>query len=1008
MHFWKTRQDEGSLGSKIWAGVGGPLWSHRSSVLDLQLLIARRLLGLLGLIPRLGSAYLLATGMVRWLDRHIGVPSPPDLPPLILTILYTLALFVVWDLSRYVLHRLMHASEFLWQFHQVHHSAEVLTPLTFHRAHPVESVLYGLRGVVTTGLLAGLAFWLYRGQAVELTFLGVHSLGFVMNAATGNLRHSHIWLGFGRRWEHWLLSPAQHQLHHSVDEEHYGRNLGTWLACWDRMGGSLILTCEAQLKRVGLDEPNHAPDGLISAFVDPFLAAFRTLRLTRWVLAAAALLCLTGGTAHADEDPEEEEDSPDGSMIVTAQGDDPRVAGSAHVITEEELGRHEYTDIHQILASVPGVYLRAEDGFGLRPNIGLRGGNSDRSAKITLMEDGVLLAPAPYAAPAAYYFPLAERLIGVEVVKGAAAIRHGPQTIGGAVNLLTRRVPNETTAALDTAYGLRNTIKAHGYGGSGGERWGVLAEVAHLSSDGFKVIDGGGKAGFDRQDAMLKARFGTIRSADLFQDLELKLGYGLERSNETYLGLSSTDFKVDPDRRYAASRGDLMEWQRTQESMTWRVLAGQDVDVRTVVYHHHLTRAWTKLNGFGGGLSIHDLLYQGATGGQAEVYMAILEGEEDSTHADQLLMRGTNDRDYQSYGLQTVAHHRLSSGPIQNEIELGARYHVDQVKRLHTEDPYNMTGGALVRADGDTSTTLDSHSSAHAVALHLHDDLNLGAIRILPGLRYERIQTASGTKKTGPIDPQTHQILLPGMGLYVEPLDGLGFLAGAHRGFSPVAPGSPEDALPETAWNYEAGLRAATGQTRMEAIGFWSEYDNLTGQCTLSGGCTDAQLDTQFNGGKARVYGVESTAGQELGLTWGLTLDLDLSYAWTHATFQSSFLSEFPQFGRVEEGDFLPYVPAHQGSAGLALLHDRGGISLKTTGRSGMRDEAGSDDIPKAQQIPAHLQIDLGLEARFGDHWAVYSSMTNLTGTRHIESWRPLGARPTAPFQAMVGVKADL
>ena len=96
LHFWKTRQDEGSLGSKIWAGVGGPLWSHRSSVLDLQLLIARRLLGLLGLIPRLGSAYLLATGMVRWLDRHIGVPSPPDLPPLILTILYTLALFVVW------------------------------------------------------------------------------------------------------------------------------------------------------------------------------------------------------------------------------------------------------------------------------------------------------------------------------------------------------------------------------------------------------------------------------------------------------------------------------------------------------------------------------------------------------------------------------------------------------------------------------------------------------------------------------------------------------------------------------------------------------------------------------------------------------------------------------------------------------------------------------------------------------------------------------------------------
>ena len=120
------------------------------------------------------------------------------------------------------------------------------------------------------------------------------------------------------------------------------------------------------------------------------------------------------------------------------------------------------------------MYIRDEDGFGLRPNIGLRGGNSDRSAKITLLEDGVPLSPAPYAAPAAYYFPMTMRIVGVEVIKGAAAIRHGPQTIGGAINLRTRRVPvNATIAGVDTAYGAFNTLKAHGFTGYGTEQWGV-------------------------------------------------------------------------------------------------------------------------------------------------------------------------------------------------------------------------------------------------------------------------------------------------------------------------------------------------------------------------------------------------------------------------------------------------------------------------------------------------------------------------------------------------------
>ena len=113
-------------------------------------------------------------------------------------------------------------------------------------------------------------------------------------------------------------------------------------------------------------------------------------------------------------------------------------------------------------------------------------------------------------------------------------------------------------------------------------------------------------------------------------------------------------------------------------------------------------------------------------------------------------------------------------------------------------------------------------------------------------------------------------------------------------------------------------------QSSVEAVGFYSAYESMTGRCTLSGGCTDAQLDTQFNGGEAIVRGIETSGKQALPVGGGWTLALDASYAWTDARFAADFLSQFPQFGSVESGDILPYVPVHQGSGAVVFEHDHG------------------------------------------------------------------------------------
>ena len=250
-------------------------------------------------------------------------------------------------------------------------------------------------------------------------------------------------------------------------------------------------------------------------------------------------------TVHAERNDLEE------IVVIGSEDEIVKVPGAGALLTEDDLERFDYVDLHQTLSSIPGVYVREEDGFGLRPNIGIRGATPDRSQKITILEDGILITPAPYSAPAAYYVPNISRIENIEVLKGPSAISQGPHTVAGAINFVTKPL-EETSNQIDVSFGSDEYYKVQGLLSGVEERTAWQLDLNSFGSAGFKDLDSGGDTGFVRSEANLKIQHDFDSKRE--QRIVFKLGWADEDADETYLGLTDADFALEPTRRYRASQ----------------------------------------------------------------------------------------------------------------------------------------------------------------------------------------------------------------------------------------------------------------------------------------------------------------------------------------------------------------------------------------------------------------------------------------------------------------------
>ncbi len=737
------------------------------------------------------------------------------------------------------------------------------------------------------------------------------------------------------------------------------------------------------------------------------------------------LSMLGAGLAVANEDAGETPHLEEVTIVGTREQIE-RIPGAAHLVDEQALARFSYADVQRIVRQVPGVSIQVEDGFGLRPNISIRGVATERSGRITLLEDGVLIAPAPYSAPSAYYFPTSGRMAAFEVLKGPAAISQGPYTIGGAFNMISTPIPVEPRGTLFAETGQHATNRLHAtYGASGASGFGYLLETHQWFSDGYQAVDrSDAHTGLEVRDYTVKLSLAPAGSA---HRLELKVQLAHQTANQSYLGLTDADLRAEPKRRYGLSALDRILTDHKQVIVRHEYTPVEAWKLTTTVYDNRHARNWFKTEGidFDGSSSAETLsrtswssvvqaVNRGTTLGglPASQLAAILQGVADTAPGS--IQLRANDRRYESRGVQFGVSWRGHLGNALHDLRIGARYHQDEEDRLQRNSSYRQQDGVLHLDDkGRLGNAGNRIQQAEAVAIFIQDRIDYGAWTLTPGVRYEDIdqrRTRYETRAGRTVNPASRavdnlrstranrtRVLLPGIGALYRIREGATLLAGIHRGFT--APSNAPDVRPEEALNYEIGVRLNRGALQVEAVAFLSDYDNLLGACTSSSG-VDCEVGDAFNGDAVTVRGLELATSGDLAADAGFDVPFEFAYTYIDGSFDTD-IADTDFFGDVHAGDPIPYIPEHQLYASVGVRKEPFAAHLSASRIGAVCVRASCDRFERTDDS---FTLDLAANYQLTDWVGLFARVENVTDADDIVGRHPYGARPDKGRTVAVGI----
>lgn len=698
--------------------------------------------------------------------------------------------------------------------------------------------------------------------------------------------------------------------------------------------------------------------------------------------------------------------------------------GSAAYLDRVDIEEQSYSDINRVLRRTPGVYVREEDGYGLFPNISLRGVDTSRSAKVTVMEDGVLTAPAAYSSPEAYYTPTVTRMRAVEVLKGSSQVRYGPHTTGGVINYLSTEIPDSPTVYLKTIYGSDQEIRVHGYVGNTYEteagRFGILLEGFVQNNDGFKTIDEapdfrhGDDTGFYKAEPLMKLAWEP--NTEVYQRLEFKIGYSRLDGNLGYLGLSEADFENDPYRIYSSARFDNIKSNHTITHLRYYVEPSEDFDFTATAYYTRFNRNWYKLNDLRAIPGVGNMDLSAALAGASNgAGLAVLKGEAAGT-----LRYRNNDRSYYQYGLDMVGNYRFETGDIKHELSVGVRGHYDNGSRDQQDELFvqDDTGAIISRSYGAPGAAGDREEDSTAFAVYVQDVMKYGKLTVTPGIRVEHVYQSYEDYLTGESGDDSFFLVSGGAGATYDLTDSWSVFGGVYRGVSSPNPlASAQDGVkPETSIGTDFGVRyrSPSRALRAELVGFYTYFDNLLVIDNLgSTGTGDNE-----NVGEVESYGVELAVQYDLGIArgWGFSNPYFLSFTYTNATLANDSNSSDPEsiFAGGEEGNHVPYIPEFVITAGVGLDFEKFGIAVSGsyvdetyTSASNTSEQINAVGNPDARfgKTDSYFLLDVSAYYMINENAKLLGGVQNAFDDEYIASRHPAGPRPGRPLFAYVGLE---
>ncbi|MDW8225171.1 MAG: TonB-dependent receptor [Bacteroidota bacterium] len=673
-------------------------------------------------------------------------------------------------------------------------------------------------------------------------------------------------------------------------------------------------------------------------------------------------------------------------------------AGSFVWITPQRYEELHAVSLEEILRTVPGVHVQAEDGMGLRVNIGIRGLPPTRSGKVLVLEDGIPIAPAPYGYSGLYYHPPMERFRGVEVVKGGAQVLYGPHTVGGVINYVTPVL----------AQGRQLHVRAVG----GTRRYGsfyALYGQQTEQGDGF-LLDGLYKQGqLNREntgtrvgDVALKA---WLRPAE-GQRLLLKVNLYDEVSQATYAGLTLAQFQENPFQNPFVH--DTFFVERYSGQVRWELELPQG-SFSVTGYGAYLQRDWWRQG---------SLVRQRTPDGRDTLVSADNSADPgndegvraipDPNRADGRL------RQYWFAGAEGQWLHTFQTGSLEHRLRAGLRLHGERQHR------YQIRARSAI---GRTGTIVeDNWRWGLAGGAFVQGQTLWRQWSATTGLRAERIQyrrlNALANNGVGVAGETQLWAVIPAFGLTYTPATAWTFFFGVHAGFAPPRvedvidnDGGVTELEPERSWNWELGIRARPlpGLTA-ELTTFRLDFRNQIIPATLAGGVTSVLT----NAGQTLHQGIELMVDADAESLLGLGgVRCIGSATWLPiARYEGERYSVLSPSVRIT-GNRLPYAPEYQLSLTLQWKPWQWLLLQVVTTSVG---EQFADDLNTVEPTPNGRQgrlapytvVDGTVEWRLRE-WKLNIVLTakNLFNRLYITD-RSRGILPGMPSTVQLGVEWEL